>query len=141
VRAGRKAIPVGAATWLWTRAYVGDVSAAVLACLGIGSVRSQVLNIGEPAVRSMRGWAAEILAAAGHEARLVTVPEHLVPEDMWMTKRVDQHVLVDCGKAVQVLGWRPDSAAGLAASVAWHLANPPTDVSDDFTADDAALTV
>jgi nucleoside-diphosphate-sugar epimerase len=141
VRAGRAAIPVGAGTWLWTRAYVGDVSAAVLACLGNGSVQSQVLNIGEPAVRSMRGWAAEILAAAGHEARLVTVPEHLVPEDMWMTKRVDQHVLVDCGKAVQLLDWQPDPAAGLAASVAWHLANPPTDSDDDFTGDDAALAV
>jgi nucleoside-diphosphate-sugar epimerase len=141
VRAGRTAIPVGAGSWLWTRAYVGDVCAAVLACLGNGSVRSQVLNIGEPAVRSMRGWAAEILAAAGHEARLVTVPEHLVPDDMWMTKRIDQHVLVDCGKAVRLLGWQPDAAAGLAASVAWHLANPPTDSADDFTADDAALAV
>jgi nucleoside-diphosphate-sugar epimerase len=139
VRAGRRQIPVGAATWLWTRAYVGDVSAAVLACLGNPTVHGEVLNIGEPAVRSIRGWASEILGAANHEAELVTVPESSVPEDLWLTKLIDQHVLVDCGKAVRLLNWHPDPAAGLARSVAWHLAHPPTDPSD-FVADEAALT-
>jgi len=139
VRAGRHRIPIGAGTWLWTRAYVGDVSAAVLACLDNQSVRSEVLNIGEPAVRSIRGWAAEILAVAGHEAELVTVPEHLVPEDMWLTKRIDQHVLIDSSKAIRLLDWRPDPATGLARSVAWHLAHPPADPDANFTADDEAL--
>jgi UDP-glucose 4-epimerase len=139
VRAGRQRIPIGAGTWLWTRAYVGDVSTAVLACLANPAVAGEVLNIGEPAVRSMRGWAHEILAAAGHEAQLVTVPESLVPADLWPTKRVDQHLLVDCGKARRLLGWHPDPSAGLARSVSWHLAHPPADASDDFTADDAAL--
>jgi nucleoside-diphosphate-sugar epimerase len=139
VRAGRRQIPVGAGDWLWTRAYVGDVSKAVLACLANPAVRGEVLNIGEPAVRSIRGWAVEILAVADHEAELVPVPEAQVPEDLWLTKRIDQHVLVDCGKAVRLLDWHPDPRAGLARSVAWHLAHPPADASDDFTADDAAL--
>ena len=139
VRAGRTRIPIGSGTWLWTRCYVGDVSAAVLACLGNPRVTGEVLNIGESAVRSMRGWATEILAAAGHEAELVTVPDSALPEDMWMTKRIDQHVLVGAHKAAQLLDWRPDPGAGLARSVAWHLAHPPADASTDFTADDAAL--
>ena len=71
----------------------------MLACLANPAVRGEVLNIGEPAVRSMRGWAGEILAAAGHEAELVTVPDPTVPEDMWMTRSIDQHLLIDCGKA------------------------------------------
>lgn len=185
VRAGRRRIPIGAGNWLWTRAYVGDVSAAVLACLDNPAVRGEVLNIGEPTVRTIRGWAAEILAAAGHDAELVTVPDAAVPEDLWLTKRIDQHLLIDCGKAVRLLnpphsapgpgqnsplgasarplrgvpapgsgrslpdgapapepvqGWHPDPAAGLARSVAWHLAHPPADASDDFSADDTALT-
>ena len=139
VRAGRTRIPVGPGTWLWTRAYVGDSSAAVLACLGNRAVAGAVLNIGEPVTRSMRGWVTEILAAAGHEAELVTVPTPLVPADMWMTGHVDQHMLVDCGLATRLLDWHPDPAAGLRRSVAWHLAHPPADASDDFTADDAAL--
>jgi nucleoside-diphosphate-sugar epimerase len=139
VRAGRTVVPIGAGTWLWSRGYVGDVSAAVLACLDDPAVAGEVFNIGEPSVRSMRGWAGEILAAAGHQAELVHVPEALVPADLWMTKRIDQHVLVDCGKAVRTLDWHPDPPAGLARSVAWHLANPPDGASNDFSADDAAL--
>jgi nucleoside-diphosphate-sugar epimerase len=139
VRAGRTRIPIGTGTWLWTRCYVGDVAAAVLACLGNPRVAREVLNIGEPAVRSVRGWATEILAAVDHEAELVTVPDSAVPDDMWMTKRIDQHVVFDGYKAGRLLDWRPDPAAGLARSVAWHLAHPPADASDDFTADDTAL--
>lgn len=139
VRAGRRQIPLGGGNWLWTRGYVGDVAAAVIACLGNPAVSGEVLNIGEPSVRSMRGWMTEILAAAGYEAELVTVPDAALPDDLWLTRSGDQHLLVDCTKAVRVLHWRPDPAAGLARSVAWHLAHPPTDASTDFTADDAAL--
>lgn len=139
VRAGRTRIPVGAGTWLWTRAYVGDVSAAVLATLGNERTAGEVLNIGEPAVRSMRGWAEEILGAAGHKADLVSVADSALPDDMWMTTAQAQHILVTADKAMRLLDWRPDPAAGLARSVAWHLANPPADASTDFTADDDAL--
>jgi nucleoside-diphosphate-sugar epimerase len=139
VRAERTRIPVGPGGWLWSRAYVGDVSAAVLACLGNAAVSGEIVNIGEPAVRSMRGWAREILAAAGHGAELVTVPDALVPEDMWLTRTHEQHIVFDAHKATSLLGWRPDGTAGLARSVAWHLANPPADASADFAADDTAL--
>jgi nucleoside-diphosphate-sugar epimerase len=146
LRAGRRRIPIGAGTWLWTRAYVGDVSAAVLACLGNPAVRGETLNIGEPAVRSIRGWAADIIATAGRiagadfgSAELVTVRDVVLAEDLWLTKSIDQHVLVDCGKAVRLLDWRPDPVAGLERSVAWHLEHPPPDASADFSADDAAL--
>jgi nucleoside-diphosphate-sugar epimerase len=139
VRAGRTRIPFGSGTWLWSRSYVGDVSTAVLTCLGNPRVAGEVINIGEPAVRSMRGWASEILGAAGYEAELVTVADAALPEDLWMTKTIDQHVVFDAYKAARLLDWRPDPAAGLARSVAWHLANPPADASTDFTADDTAL--
>jgi nucleoside-diphosphate-sugar epimerase len=140
VRAGRTEIPVGPGTFLWTRCYVGDVANAVLASLGNPRAAGEVFNIGDPGTRSMRGWASEILAAAGHAAELVTVPEAVLPEDMWMTKSVPQHLVFDGYKAANVLGWQPGpSTAGLARSVRWHLANPPQDASDDFAADDTAL--
>lgn len=139
VRAGRTRIPIGGGSWLWSRGYVGDVSAAILATLGNPAVAGEIINIGEPAVRSMRGWATEILATAGHEAELVTVPDAALPDDLWMTKTWHQHVVFDGYKASSLLGWRPDPAAGLARSVAWHLANPPADTTPDLSADDAAL--
>jgi nucleoside-diphosphate-sugar epimerase len=140
VRAGRERIPVGAGTWLWTRCYVGDVATAVLAAIGNPRAAGEIVNIGEPAVRSMRGWAAEILTAAAHPAQLVTVRDDVVPDDLGVTRAVAQHIVFDGHKAAAVLGWRPaDPSAGLAASVRWHLDHPPVGASTDFSADDAAL--
>jgi nucleoside-diphosphate-sugar epimerase len=130
VRAGHRRIPIGPGSWLWTRCYVGDVAGAVLATLGNPRAAGEVFNVGEPAVRSIRGWAEEILAAAGNptEAELVTAPEADLPDDMWITKTVGQHLVVDGHKAAEVLGWRATQAAeGLRRSVRWHLANPPAD--------------
>ena len=43
-------------------------------------------------------------------------------------------------KARDLLGWtETDPHEALHRSVAWHLANPPPDASDDFSADDSAL--
>ena len=140
VRAGRRRIPVGPGTWLWTRCYVGDVAIAVLAALGSQQAAGQVLNIGEPAVRTMLGWTRQILAAAGHDAELVAVPGDVLPADMWPTASHLQHLLADSGKAIRLLGWRPAAAEeGIARSVRWHLDNPPEDASTDFADDDKAL--
>src|SRR4029077_19666320 len=50
------------------------------------------------------------------------------------------HFLVDSRKAATVLGWRPsDPADTIPVSVRWHLENPPSEVDEDFSADDRAL--
>jgi nucleoside-diphosphate-sugar epimerase len=140
VRAGRPRIPVGAGTWLWTRAYVGDVATAVLATLGNPKAAGEAINIGEPSIRPIRGWAEQILAASGHDAELVTVADPNLPEDMWITKAYLQHLVTDGDKARDILGWRAaDPIDAVARSVRWHLANPPTDANPDFSADDSAL--
>jgi nucleoside-diphosphate-sugar epimerase len=140
VRAGRRQIPVGSGGWLWSRCYVGDVAVAVLAAAGNEAAAGQVFNVGEPGTRSMLGWARQILAAAGHDAELVAVPADRLPPDMWPLREHRQHLLFDCRKAADLLGWRPaPPAEGIARSVRWHLANPPEDASTDFTADDGAI--
>jgi nucleoside-diphosphate-sugar epimerase len=142
VRAGRTRIPIGAAQNLVTRLHVDDAAAAVRAVLDRPAVAaSEIFNIGEAASFEVRGWLRAILAAAGHDAELVLVPEHLLPDDMAPTRAAAQpHLLVSSRKATDRLDWRPMDAAGaVEASVRWHLANPPTDASTDFTADDRAL--
>ena len=70
----------------------------------------------------------------------MTVPESVLPPDLSITRTVAQHIVFDGYKAARLLDWRPaDPAAGLAASVRWHLAHPPADADPDFSADDAAL--
>jgi nucleoside-diphosphate-sugar epimerase len=140
VRAGRTRIPVGAGTWLMSRCYVGDVADAVLAAAGSGAAAGQVFNVVESASGTIADWIRQILAAAGHEAELVTVPDAEVPEDLEMTRDHAQHMLFDNHKARDLLGWRPgDPESSVAASVRWHLAHPPPDANPDFTADDRAL--
>jgi nucleoside-diphosphate-sugar epimerase len=141
VRAGRPRIPFGAGTSLDTRCYVGDVATAVLAALDRPGVASgEVFNVGDLTTGTVRDWALAILAAAGSDASLVTVPEDLVPADLEDTRSIAQHFLVDSRKAATVLGWRPsDSAETIALSVRWHLENPPAGVDEDFSADDRAL--
>ena len=141
VRAGRRRIPFGAGTSLDTRCYVGDVASAVLAALDRASAASgEVFNVGDLATGTARDWALAILAAAGSEASLVTVPEDLVPPDLEGTRSIAQHFLVDSRKAATLLGWRPsDPAETIGVSVRWHLENPPAAADQDFSPDDRAL--
>lgn len=131
---------MGAGNWLISRCYVGDVASAVLAAIDSEAARGQIFNVVEPVCGTVLDWARQILAAAGHAADLVGVPEDVVPEDMELTKLYAQHELFDSHKARDLLGWQPgDAEPGIAASVRWHLGNPPPEPNPDFSADDRAL--
>lgn len=137
VRAGRRRIPFGAGTWLWSRAYVRDAASAVR--LAVEGEPGGVFNVAERTTPSFEHWARDILAAAGSDAELVRVPDTALPTDLELTASFAQHLLVDAGRFRARFGWRerdPDQA--LRTSVAWHLAHPPAD-DGDFSADDAAL--
>jgi nucleoside-diphosphate-sugar epimerase len=140
VRAGRTSIPSGPGTWLWTRGYVRDVAAGIRLALESEATVAEVLNLGESRSWSMGLWARHVLEAAGSGAELVRVPDVLLPDDLKLLGTVSQHLLVDSGKARDLLGWtETDPHEALRRSVAWHLANPPEDAAADFGADDRAL--
>ena len=140
VRAGRRQIPFGTGTFLWSRCWVRDVAVAVRLALETGAGAGQALNVAEPATWSMQQWAREILAAAGSDAELVRVPDTALPDDLALTGAVAQHVLIDSTRTRTQLGWSTtDPTEALQASVAWHLAHPPPGATD-LAADDHALT-
>lgn len=140
VRAGRDRIPVGAGSWLGTKGFVDDVARGMRLVVERDDLVGEVFNLGETRTFPMGLWARMILDAAGSGAELVRVPDDALPDDLQTTGAVGQHLLVDSGKARRVLGFTDtDPARALEASVGWHLANPPTTSSDDFSADDAAL--
>jgi nucleoside-diphosphate-sugar epimerase len=139
-RAGRGRIPAGSGGWLWTRGYVRDVATGIRLALESDATVAEVLNLGEARTWSMGMWARHVLEAAGSEAELARVPDILLPDDLKALGTVPQHLLVDSSKARDLLGWeQTDPHEALARSVAWHLANPPEEASDDFSADDRAL--
>ncbi len=140
VRGKRQRIPFGAGSWLTCRSYVGDVATAIELALSNRNVAGQIFNIAETHTATMRLWAQQILQAANWEAELVRVPDDALPADLSSTGTVSQHLQADASKARAVLGWQPgDAMAGLRKSVAWHLANPPTDADPGFEEDDRAL--
>jgi nucleoside-diphosphate-sugar epimerase len=141
VRAGRRQVPVGAGTFLWSKGWVGDVARALRLAAETPAAAGQVLNVCESRTASMGLWCRWVLDAAGaRDAELVRVPEELVPEDLRLTRSVRQHLLVDAGRARALLGWRDhDPLEATRRSVAWHLANPPPGGPGGFAADDRAL--
>jgi nucleoside-diphosphate-sugar epimerase len=140
VRAGRRRIPIGAASLLWSKLHVRAVASATRLAAERGHTVDGVLNVAERTCDSIEAWMHAILAAAGSDAELVRVPDDSLPEDLSLTRLAPQHVLVDSSRARRVLGWNEgDARQAVVRSVRWHLANPPIDASDDFAADDAAL--
>ncbi|MEX2193874.1 MAG: hypothetical protein WD844_01190 [Thermoleophilaceae bacterium] len=140
VRAGREAIPTGAGTWLASRGYVRDVAGAARLAIELADAAGEIFNIAERATWPVRAWAEHIVAAAGSQARLVTVREDVLPPDLDWTSGAWQHLLIDAAKARDLLGWtETDPEVALRRSVRWHLDNPPAGADPDFAADDAAL--
>jgi nucleoside-diphosphate-sugar epimerase len=138
VRAGRRRIPFGSGSLLWTRADVRDVARGVRLAVE-GPEPTGIFNFGEALTWSISMWAERILEAAGWEAELVTVAEEALPDDLELTRTPSQHLLFDSGRARRVLGYADaDLEESTRRSVAWHLAHPPTDAGD-FTSDDDAL--
>lgn len=148
VRAGRPRIPVGAGASVLTRLHVDDAAALVVAALDQPQVAGgEVFNAGESVHYSVRAWMRVILAAAGHNAELVRVPDGELPHDLRLTRTHAQHLLTSSRKAMDLLGWRPEHpATAVPRSVRWHLDHPPSNAhtdagtgTADFSADDKAL--
>ncbi len=141
VRAGRRAIPIGSGTRLWSKGYVGEVSRAVMCALDQPDVAAgEVFNVTESSSVTMRGWYEQILQAADATTlELVTVPDELVPPDLQFTVESRHHLVMDAGKIDRLLGWHHRNPADtVGESVRWHLAHPP-DTDGAFELDDKAL--
>ena len=140
VRAKRVRIPFGAGTWLACRGYVRDLARGIRLTLESDAAVGEPMNLCEEKTYSLRLWAEMILEAAGAKAELVRVADAALPTDLEETASIAQHILASPAKARALLVWSPSNAtATLAASVRWHLANPPDSTDLDFSADDRAL--
>ncbi len=140
IRAGRSRLPIGPGNWLCTRGYVEEIARGVRLALELDGAAGEIFNLGEKQTPTQRGWIEQIVAAAGANIELVQVPEGSVPPDLGLTAALHQHVVADSSKAQRLLGWtHADPTEGVGQSVRWHLDNPPTNASADFSADDAAL--
>lgn len=145
VRAARERIPMGDGMWLNSRGFAPDVGQAVRLVLEADrpEVDGEIFNICEATTWPVSVVAQEILDAAHSGAELVRVPNEALPPDMGLFGAVPQHFLASSDKARRVLGFSPTPRAeAMAATVAWHLENPPAEPDGSgagFEADDEAL--
>ena len=140
VRAGRTRIPFGSGQWLACRAYVRDIALGARLALEQPAAAGEVLNLCEDRTYSMRMWTRMILDAAGSDAELVRVADSSLPADLAATGTMPQHIIATAARARGLLGWKTsDPRQSLETTVRWHLANPPSGASSDFTDDDRAL--
>lgn len=149
IAAGRSRIPVGAGSWMCSRGAASELARGIRLALESDVAVGEVFNLCEWPVLPVRMWWDEVVRSAGQVtgegAELVQVPDHLLPDDLQMGGAQAQHLMVSPAKARSLLGWSHVDPRGdegpVAASVSWHLANPPPDEGDaaDFAADDAAL--
>ncbi len=141
-RARRPRIPTGPGTLLWSRGYVRDIAAGVRLAIENERAVGEIINLCEATTSSIRLWADWIVEAAGAQSELVEVPEDVLPDDLRITRSISQHLLFDSSKAREMLGWsETDPLVALERSVGWHLANPPQERDEDFSADDRALGI
>jgi nucleoside-diphosphate-sugar epimerase len=139
VRAGRTRIPVGSGTFLWSRGYAPEIVRGLRLAVERADP-GEVFNLAEQECVPIRGWIEEILAAADHDAELVRVPDHEVPDDLFPTTAISQDWQLDATKAADLLGWtHAPWRKCVHRSVRWHLANPPEDADADFSEDDQAF--
>lgn len=141
VRAGRERIPVGAGGFLWSRGFAPEIARGLRLAAESGR-RGEVFNLAERSCAPILAWIEQILAAAGHEAELVRVPDGALPADLQVSGEIPQPWLLDPGRAAAELGWgHAPPAECVDRSVRWHLDHPPPAADDDrdFSADDAAL--
>lgn len=127
VRAGHDHVEVGAGTLLWTKAWVRDVARAIRLAAEADAGDGTSLNIGERRTAPVIAWARAILDAAGSDAEIVVVPDERLDAEIGFTGALSQHMLIDSSKARRLLGWDDtDPSVAIHASVAWHLAHPPS---------------
>jgi len=124
--AGRTRIPVGAGNLRISRAHVTDVASAVEATLRAPQARGQVVNLAEPDPVDIRTWMLQIGRGVGTDVDLVRVPDDALPDDLLLTGRRAQHVVVDVTRAHALLGWRPVNVEQrVADSARWHVEHDP----------------
>jgi nucleoside-diphosphate-sugar epimerase len=140
IRAGRRQIPTGPGSFLWSRGHVHDLARGMRLTLEHAEAGGEVFNLCESGCASLRLWIEWILDAAGVEVQLVRVPDELLPEDLDITGDIAQHWMASPEKARAALGWvHGDPQDRVRDSVRWHLAHPPAADDQDFTADERAL--
>lgn len=129
------------ATWPWTRGYVENIAAAIVAAALHPSTRDEIFNVGEPTALTEHAWLTRLAEHTGWTGRIVTRPNAALPAHLRTTYDWRYGFAMDCGKLRTTLNHIDPVSLPLALqrTIDWETANPPppNPAQFDYAAEDA----
>jgi nucleoside-diphosphate-sugar epimerase len=134
----------GTASWRWTRGYVENIAAAIVAAVLSEQAAGRLYNVGEPETLPISQWVRLIGQAVGWTGEVVTLPKQVVPAHLMLPLHTHQHMMIDSTRIRQELGYAEPipPAEALQRTIRWERAHPPEHLdpgSFDYAAEDALL--
>lgn len=130
------------ATWPWTRGYVENIAAAIVAAALHPSAHDEIYNIGELSALTEHAWVTRLATLTGWTGRILARPNAALPAHLRTTYDWRYGFAMNCAQLRTALNHTdpvtPDLA--LQRTLAWEAANPPAPnpAAFDYTAEDAA---
>ena len=135
----------GTASWRWTRGYVENVAAAIVAAVLSEQAAGRIYNVGEPETLPISGWVRLIGQAVGWRGEVVSLPKQFVPAHLRLPLNTNQDLIMDSTRIRQELGYTEPVplAEALQRTIMWERAHPPGHIdprSFDYATEDAVLS-
>jgi len=146
MRDGRKKVLFSeeVAVWRSQRGYVENVALAITLAACSDHAAGKIYNVAEEPAFSELEWAQKIAREVGWRGDFVVLPRERMPKHLLLPGNFKQHGTASSAKVREELGFheRVPLSDAIQRTVAWELANPPTQISAqqfDYPAEDAAI--
>lgn len=132
------------ATWPWTRGYVENIAAAIVAAALQPSTRDELYNVGEPAALTEHAWLTRLAEQTCWTGRILTRPNAALPAHLRTTYDWRYGFAMDCTRLRTALHYTDPVAPSVALqrTIDWETAHPPppNPTQFDYSAEDAILS-
>jgi len=133
-----------AASWLWSRGYVGNVARAIALVATDERAVGRVYNAPVDPPLTQRAWLETCARIAGWRGEIVEVPAELMPAHLRQPVNFAQSMAIDDSRIRRELGYADAVPAeeGMRRAIEWEREHPPEKLSAkylDFEAEDTAV--
>jgi nucleoside-diphosphate-sugar epimerase len=137
-------LPKGVADWKWTRGYVENVAAAVVAAVHSEKASGKIYNVGEPLALSMREWVRAIGEATDWIGEIIVLPEDSLPPYLRFGIDCSQDLVSDTKLIREDLDYEEPVLLneGIRRTIAWTREHPPERIDPalfDYAKEDQLL--
>jgi len=128
----------------WTRGYVENVSAAIVAAVLDDRAAGRIYNVGESQALPEAEWVRRIGKVMGWDGEIIGLPTEQLPKHLQEDYDLTCHLDADTSRIREELDYREvvSFEEGLKRAVAWETDQPPENVKVedyDYAAEDAAV--